>query len=51
MSKDAVANETIITAELGKEAFKTEFLIIQEKNWLNYFPLETWNGESALPDL
>lgn len=45
VSKDAVGFETVVTAELGNEEFTATGLIILEKNYLEVYPYEKWNGK------
>jgi DNA topoisomerase III len=45
VSKDAVGSETIVTATIGNEEFTASGLIVLERNYLDVYIYEKWNGK------
>ena len=44
VSKNAIGDQTTIEAEVGQEQFTTQGLIISQRNWLDIYKWEHWNG-------
>eukprot|EP00347_Sterkiella_histriomuscorum_P012229 403369401 len=49
VSKDAVAQETVVKIQIGEEQLQTQGLIVEKKNYLEIFPFDTWDS-TLLPD-
>ena len=48
-SKDAIGFETTVTVVAGGEYFSATGLIVLERNYLEVYPYDKWNGKN-LPD-
>ena len=44
VSKNALGDQTNVEVEIGEEEFTTTGLIISERNWLDIYKWEKWNG-------
>lgn len=42
ISKDALGSETQAYLEIGNELFSASGLLVDEKNWLDVFPFDSW---------